>query len=132
MKFSKNPLLLKLRLRHSRPPIWRDIAIPAKTTLGRLHRYIQYAFEWEDCHLHNFMIGRDVEFLPKNEIENNFYDAYDEEETSVYEIFCEVPKLLYTYDFGDNWEVEITCKGEYLKSPVEGYCQIIFTLSAMI
>lgn len=125
MKFSKVPLLLKLRLKGAQPPIWRDIAIPCKTTMADLHQYIQLAFGWDDEHLHNFTINRTIEFCSKEAIIDSPYDAYDEAKYSVYEVLCSAPKILYTYDFGDNWEVEITCKGEYLKEPVENYCQIV-------
>ena len=119
MKTSKIPLHLKLTLKYAKPPVWRDIAIPGNATLADLHNYIQYAFGWDDYHLHNFMIGRFVEFCPKREIDEYFNDCYDEAKASVYEVFLGTKKILYTYDYGDNWEVEITCKGYYEKEPVE-------------
>ena len=116
MKISKIPLLLKLRLKHARPPVWRDIAIPGNATLADLHRYIQLAFGWDNYHLHNFTIGRDIEFGPASEKNDSPYrEFHDEAKSSVFAVLCNSTKLLYTYDYGDNWEVEIIGKGYYEK-----------------
>ena len=125
MKTSKIPLHLKLTLKYAKPPVWRDIAVPGDATLADLHNYIQFAFGWDDYHLHNFMIGRFIEYCPKEEMEESFNDCYDEAKASVYELFLGTKKILYTYDYGDNWEVEITCKGYYEKEPVTNDCLLL-------
>jgi len=38
------------------PPVWRRVLVPAGYTLDRLHRVIQYAMGWQQCHLHCFDI----------------------------------------------------------------------------
>jgi len=40
------------------PPVWRQVLIPAAYPLSRVHRVIQAAMGWEDCHLHAFQIGK--------------------------------------------------------------------------
>lgn len=40
------------------PPVWRRVLIPAAYPLSRVHRVIQAAMGWEDCHLHSFQIGK--------------------------------------------------------------------------
>ena len=125
MKTSKTPLHLKLTLKYAKPPVWRDIAVPGDATMEDLHHYIQFAFGWDDYHLHNFMVGRFVEFCPKEAMEDSFNDCFDEAKASVYEVFQGTNKVLYTYDFGDNWEVEITCKGYYEKEPVTHDCLLL-------
>lgn len=126
MKISKVPLHLKLRLKRAQPPVWRDIAIPGNATLADLHQYIQRAFGWDNYHLHNFTIGRDIEFAPASEKnESPWREFHDEAKSSVFEVLCMTTKLLYTYDFGDNWEVEISCKGYYEKEPVPAHCRIL-------
>ncbi|MDO9714753.1 plasmid pRiA4b ORF-3 family protein, partial [Paracraurococcus lichenis] len=47
---------LKVTLRDTKPPVWRRLLVPGATTLGDLHRAIQAAMGWEDCHLHTFDI----------------------------------------------------------------------------
>jgi Plasmid pRiA4b ORF-3-like protein len=34
------------------------VLIPAAYPLSRVHRVIQAAMGWEDCHLHTFQIGK--------------------------------------------------------------------------
>ncbi len=118
MKTSKVPLLLKLRLKRCKPPVWRDVAVPGDATLKTLHYCIQRAFGWDNYHLHNFTIGREIEFGPAEDRASAWGEFYDEAKVSVFEVFSNTDKLLYTYDFGDNWEVEIRAKGYYDKEPV--------------
>src|SRR3954447_13647290 len=47
---------LKVTLRDTKPPVWRRLLAPGETTLGDLHRAIQAAMGWDDCHLHTFDI----------------------------------------------------------------------------
>lgn len=35
----------------TKPPVWRRFAIANNATFYDLHRAIQMAFGWEDCHL---------------------------------------------------------------------------------
>jgi len=52
--------VLRLRitlLEVSDPSVWRDVIIPASYTLDRVHRVIQEAMGWQDCHLHDFRIA---------------------------------------------------------------------------
>ncbi|KAG1773483.1 hypothetical protein EDD22DRAFT_204995 [Suillus occidentalis] len=45
----------KVELIGSRNPvISRTFSVPASWTFQRLHAAIQYAFGWQNCHLHNF------------------------------------------------------------------------------
>jgi hypothetical protein len=70
---------LKITLRDCQPPIWRRIVVRADMKLDRLHRVIQTAMGWSDCHLHQFVVGR------------VFYGQPD----------------LEGDDFGDSWEHEV-------------------------
>jgi len=53
---NRNVVSLKVTLRDTKPPVWRRLLVPGKTTLGDLHRAIQAAMGWEDYHLHTFDI----------------------------------------------------------------------------
>jgi len=50
--------LLKIQLQFIKPAIWRRFVVPADITLDRLHDVIQIVMGWEDCHLHEFTIGK--------------------------------------------------------------------------
>jgi hypothetical protein len=47
----------KVTLIDIRPAIWRRILVP-DCTLAEFHLLIQMAFGWENCHLHQFEIGK--------------------------------------------------------------------------
>ena len=49
---------IKISLLGARPPIWRRLLVPAAMTLAQLHDVLQAAMGWENCHLHEFRIGR--------------------------------------------------------------------------
>jgi len=59
---SVNPELAVLRIKivllGTKPPIWRRVLVPAEFTLAQLHDVVQAAMGWEDCHLHQFYIGK--------------------------------------------------------------------------
>jgi len=48
---------LKVTLEDIKPPIWRRIQVSGDVTLFKLHKILQAAMEWEDYHLHQFMVG---------------------------------------------------------------------------
>ena len=47
---------IKIVLRDSKPPIYRQVLVPADFTLGQLHEVIQIVMGWTDSHLHQFML----------------------------------------------------------------------------
>jgi hypothetical protein len=71
--------------------------------LGELHEVIQIAFAWDGDHLHGFTVGR-------RRYGDPYFDfQYDEYETTLAAAFARASKpITYTYDFGDDWQHEIT------------------------
>lgn len=97
--------LLKIRLLHIEPEIWRRVAVPSDITLDRLHDIIQIVMGWTDSHLHEFTIGK------------KRYSEYPESKEDG--LACGRYRLgnlvkrrgrtfMYSYDFGDGWEHEVT------------------------
>jgi hypothetical protein len=101
-----NALQIRVALVEIEPTIWRRLIVPRSFHLSQLHRVIQAAFGWWDCHLHEFRIGglsyRDAEFC-----EPEFEDdarSFDESEVRLRDFDrSEGLSFLYVYDFGDNW-----------------------------
>jgi len=94
---------LKVTLRHVRPPIWRRLVVSGDILLSELHHVLQISMGWFDSHLYDFRYQRnrygDLTLLE---------EVIDDSETSL----CQVARrkgnqLVYTYDFGDNWEHEV-------------------------
>lgn len=94
----------KVTLRDIEPPVWRRIQVWEDIKLPQLHRVLQLLFTWEDCHLHDFVVGQrrysvpdpddvkvtDEKLVPLNRIVDHVGDTFE-----------------YAYDFGDGWQHEI-------------------------
>lgn len=96
---------VKVSLRFVRPPIWRRLLVPSDITLPTLHRVIQEAMGWFDCHLHLFRKGRSVYSPARDD-----FDAIGEDSTDVaLDDLISRPRqrLIYEYDFGDGWEHDV-------------------------
>lgn len=110
-------LQFKITLKDSKPPIWRRIEIRDSMTFSELHHAIQIAFQWGDFHLHGFDVRRTNgikinDFFLIAPIHNENYEfisgTYEEDDLLLKDIFKqEKDKVIYTYDYGDNWEHEI-------------------------
>ena len=47
-------LQLHIKLRGTKPKVWRRVLVPETITLLRLHLVIQAAFGWGHSHMHEF------------------------------------------------------------------------------
>jgi hypothetical protein len=94
---------LKVTLRHVTPPIWRRLVVSGDILFSELHHVLQISMGWFDSHLHDFRYQQNRYGDP-----TLLEEVIDESETSL----CQVARrkgnqLVYTYDFGDNWEHEV-------------------------
>ena len=96
---------LKIAIRNSKPPIWRRVLVDESTSLEELHTIIQYSFDWENGHLHEFIVGND-RYAPK---EFELEEAKDIARVTLKKLQLQ-PKdtFSYIYDFGDDWDHTIT------------------------
>ena len=105
------PQMLQLRivLLNTKPKIWRRVAVSSALTFRQLHDVIQAAMGWEDCHLHEFEVGR--ERIGTSSKEDSFFGgepALSESKHRLGELLADHKKFRYWYDFGDDWWHEIT------------------------
>jgi Plasmid pRiA4b ORF-3-like protein len=101
---------LKVTLFGTRPPIWRRLLVPASMTLVQLHHVLQAAMGWEDCHLHEFRIGRQRFGAPDpmEQFVGRGTGCISEKKVRLSEVLNKRgAKAEYTYDFGDSWEHSI-------------------------
>lgn len=83
------------------PPIWRRILIPAIYTLDDLHRAIQSVFGWDNSHLHVFECKGVYYSQPYMDVES----TEDENDVQIAEVMPRIrSKIIYIYDFGDDWQ----------------------------
>ncbi len=100
---------LKVALDGIRPPIWRRLQVP-DCTLEELHAVVQDAMGWHDCHLHEFIAGKE-RFSSVAMQECGEVDPGQRREADV--LLSELveaghKKMKYWYDFGDDWWHTIT------------------------
>jgi hypothetical protein len=96
---------VKVNLYGAKPPIWRRLEIPSAMPLAQLHEVMQIAFEWHDYHLHSFETACG-EFGPVDE--EDFPARKDETKAALGQVAATAQvKIVYTYDFGDDWRHDI-------------------------
>ncbi len=121
--------VLRVTLELKKRQVWRRLVVPVNMAMERFHRVLQYAFGWQDTHLHEFYIYGEEKspvFGEDSHINHPAYNReglhpvmnlvcteeglnYDED----YPIYMEkgvrlsqyLPaRMKYIYDFGDNWQ----------------------------
>ncbi len=97
---------IKVTLRGTKPPIWRRLLIPSSLTLARLHDVLQTAMGWSGGHMHEFRTADRHFGIPDPEDRSMGMPHVENERTVKLSKVLWRPgaKLIYTYDFGDNWE----------------------------
>lgn len=110
-------LQLKITFKESKPPIWRRIEVRDSMTFKELHSTIQIAFDRQNSHLYGFDIRKSNGIMidgfcsigPTDTEDYGFIEnTYDDNDIQIKDIFkLEKDKVIYTYDYGENWEHEI-------------------------
>ena len=88
----------------TKPPVWRRLKVRADTRLDQLHEILQAALGWENYHMHVFSFAEEEFGIPDPEL-----GFSDERRVTLGELIAGPgDRFRYTYDFGDDWEHEIT------------------------
>ena len=114
-----NALLLRIELKDFKPAIYREVLVDPDITLRALHAVIQAAMGWENAHLYAFAQPlRTTESFWKIPNQRKWQkpcrDAWGEPMGNDAKVklsqLLTAPKqrLLYLYDFGDEWLHTIT------------------------
>lgn len=108
---------VKITLRGSKPPIWRRLEVPSGITLDRLHRAIQVAFGWQEAHLWVFDTPSGNFGTPDPELGHG-----DAARAMLADVAPEAgDRVLYTYDFGDDWEHVVAIEDVLTAEPCVAY-----------
>jgi hypothetical protein len=118
--------LLKVELEGSSPPIWRRIQVPGDITLGVLHSVLQEAMGWENCHMHEFKIGKDS-YGSVGEGDDLFAMGMKKDKGMLLkDVLPSVTRTFqYIYDFGDDWVHKVTVEK---MSPHEAGIPLVYCL----
>jgi hypothetical protein len=98
---------LKLTLRGTKPAIWRRLVVPGNLSFERLHRVIQDAMGWENCHLHSFEVHGAELGVPDRDGWGLGSEMKSEKRYTLERLVGAKDRFSYTYDFGDNWVHQI-------------------------
>lgn len=101
---------LRIRLREIEPEIWRRVMVPGSLTLAKLHLVIQGAFDWDDCHLHQFEIYGQRYGMTDNDWDDED-ESLDENEWRLHQLLKVHDHFSYLYDFGDHWTHDVEVEG---------------------
>ena len=101
--------VLRVELADIEPLIWRRVAVKPATNLQTLHRIIQAAMGWHDCHLWEF-IAADMTFgIPDPENDASGHKVRRASSATLARLIKNgITGFDYTYDMGDNWEHRVT------------------------
>ena len=112
---------LAITLDDVKPPVRRRIEVPLSIRLDRLHRVVQIAMGWEDYHLYEFRIGRDIAYgVPDPHWDFPGSSTRSAKQTTLASLLAQTRNktFKYVYDFGDDWRH--TVKLEALSAPEPG------------
>jgi len=110
-------IMIKLNL--DRNTVCRRVITPVDITFKQLHMILQAVFEWKSYHMYDFNIvdkcGKCV-LNVISEDEEVFEARQDcqmalDSEVNLSDYAKQEYKIAYCYDYGDNWEHEITIRG---------------------
>lgn len=92
---------------------YRNVILHEDIDFKRLHKIIQLVFNWKDYHLHEFSVLKDDEVIQRIISHEDEFDEYNvqnktwEQHTRLRDVLNTNRKLIYTYDFGDDWKHRI-------------------------
>lgn len=91
---------LKVTLQRTRPEAWRRLEVPTALSLGALHDILQIAFAWTNAHLQQFHAGDQCFGMIDDESD---HEISDENSARLDQLLPVYDRLVYEYDFGDDW-----------------------------
>jgi hypothetical protein len=109
MKASAPIWRLKVVLQRVRPAIWRRFDTESTVTLDKLHEIIQGAMGWELAHLYSF---------------HNRLGQAIRSGATLAAVARPGDSLVYLYDFGDDWQHEVTVEKAMVK-PAGTYPRVV-------
>lgn len=96
---------LKVTIVGIKPPVWRRVVVPSRSTLAELHDVVQAAFGWWGYHLHEF----DIDGVRYGTDDGEDWNPpADEGRARLDKVAPAGMSFTYTYDFGDNWRHKVT------------------------
>jgi hypothetical protein len=105
MADAKEVAVLRMELQGVEPLIWRRVAVRTDMSLMDVHRVVQAAMGWLDCHLWHFETSAD-RYAVRLASEPEWNERYDDAGAATLAALVArgVRRFSYVYDMGDFWE----------------------------
>ena len=105
---------IKITLLYTRPPIWRRVEVPSHIYLADLHQIIQIVMEWTESHLWEVHDKNKTYSDPKYFDEFDDIEIVDSKKMKLFDVLKRAKsKIIYVYDFGDDWEHEVVLEKKF-------------------
>jgi hypothetical protein len=99
---------VKASLHGAKPPVWRRPELPSRLPLDMVHEVMQIAFAWHGYHLQQFETACGAFGRPNADGDWGFEEVGDESAVALAQVAAEEKaKIVYVYDFGDDWRHDI-------------------------
>lgn len=133
--FSREILEIRVRLHDFNCE--RILTVPSDFDFALFNKVLQAAFCWHNEHLHQFVLETDENGIPTKiivpaDFGDDFYvdfpgmpeiEKINSSDVTLDEIFGKYKKMVYEYDFSDDWIHEIELKKVISNSPdLEAHC----------
>lgn len=116
---------LRIDLKDSEPPIWRQVDVPTSVTLKVLHDIVQGAMGWWDDHLWAMVVNGQT-YGPPMEDDWGAPPSKDATRTRLRDVLApDTTMIAYSYDFGDDWQHGLTLSDVRLGDPACAYPRFI-------
>jgi Plasmid pRiA4b ORF-3-like protein len=97
---------VKVSLHGAKPPVWRRLEVPSAMRLDLVHEVMQVAFDWHGLHLHVFETVCGEFGVPDSD--DDWAERKDETTAALAQVaVTEKTKVVYAYDFGDDWRHDV-------------------------
>lgn len=116
---------LRIILNDVDPQPMRQIEVPLKIRLDRLHEVVQAAIGWTDTHLYEFRAGGAGWGVPDPD---GFYDGpMPAQKTTLQKVIEDTGArtIQYVYDFGDDWDHSIRIEKVSEATPGTNYPRLL-------
>ncbi len=121
---------ITVTLRDVAPKVTRTLEVPADIPLDHLHETLQAAFGWHNAHLYQFCMGAPYQWGAERWVMPDFVESPEDlpaDKTTLTQALDKAGDagLTYLYDFGDDWEHEITAASPAAANPGRTYPRLI-------
>ena len=116
--------VVKVSLYGAKPPVWRRLEIPSAMPLDLVHEVLQAAFGWDGYHMHSFETVCGEFGDPSHD--DDWSDRGDESAVALAQVAAaDKAKVVYVYDFGDDWRHDIVVEKILAAEPGVAYPRCI-------